>query len=224
MITCRSAAKNIYTLAYDLQVLLLKKRERDDVANRRRIREKHDETIDAETHTRGRGHAVLERGDEIFIHFDVVRLVFERFEFVFTTRRRRFALRRARFRVRHHLRLEAFTLIDGIGQLAERVRELATDDEELEPFGDSRFTTVRFRERRNLERVVENERGLNQIAFARGFKHFVQHVTDACRQLDTFDAFPSFLRVRLERGNCRCLGSFQVIPERHDVYARGFLD
>ena len=172
----------------------------------------------------GQRHAVLERRDEIFVHFDFVRFVLERHEFLLTRRRRGFALRCACLGVRDDLLLQTTTLVDRVRELAERVGELTTDDEEFKTLRHPGFAAVGLGERGNLERMVEHERGLNQVALARGFKHFVQDVSDARGRLDALDAFARFLRVRLERGNCRRLGAFQIVAERHDVDAGGLLD
>ena len=62
--------------------------------------------------------------------------------------------------MRSRLFFESFSLIDRVGELRKRVGQLSADDEEFETFGDAFFVSMRFRKRRDLDRVIENERWL----------------------------------------------------------------
>ena len=85
----------------------------------------------------GRRQAVLERAHVVGV--DVVRLLVAEL-------------------LQRRLRLEPPQLVDRIVQLAERVGELATVDDELEAFGQRGIVAVHARERRHLARVVAHER------------------------------------------------------------------
>src|SRR5207249_8170400 len=54
------------------------------------------------------------------------------------------------------------SLVDRVGQLCERVRVLAAEDDELESLHELRVVFARPRERRDLDRVVQDERRLPQ--------------------------------------------------------------
>ena len=117
------------------------RREKNHVANRRLIGEQHHQAVDTHPDATGRRHAVLERPDVIG-----VKLL-------------RFVVAGVALRA---LILEPRALIIGIVELAERVGELGAIDEQLEPFGEPRIATVRFRERRERARIVDHEGRLHQ--------------------------------------------------------------
>ena len=64
--------------------------------------------------------------------------------------------------VRHRLRLQPAPLVHWVGQLAEAVGQLAPGDKQFESLDDPGAATVRLGQRRDLQRVVENKRGLHQ--------------------------------------------------------------
>lgn len=60
--------------------------------------------------------------------------------------------------------LEALALIDGVGQLRERVCKLAPVHEELEPLREPLLVAVRLGQRRNLHRVLRHKRRLRRAS------------------------------------------------------------
>src|SRR5688572_17835685 len=64
----RSASCSSKGIRLRLVALRAHEREQDHVANRRRVGEQHDESIDADPLTAGRRHAVLERAHVVFVH------------------------------------------------------------------------------------------------------------------------------------------------------------
>ncbi len=61
------------------------------------------------------------------------------------------------------LGLEARALLVGVGELAEGVGDLHAAGERLPALGETLLGAMRARERRQLDRVVEHERGLDQL-------------------------------------------------------------
>ncbi len=61
------------------------------------------------------------------------------------------------------LGLEALALLVGVGQLGERVGDLHAPGKRLPALGETLLGAMRARERRQLDRVVEHERGLDQL-------------------------------------------------------------
>ncbi len=99
--------------------------------------QQHDEPVDADPHAPRRREPVLERADVVGV--DSLGLGVAPF-------------------LERGLRLETPQLLDRVVQLAERVRELAAGNDQLEAFGERGVVAVRARERRDLERVVAHER------------------------------------------------------------------
>ena len=67
-----------------------------------------------------------------------------------------------------HLGAELLGLLVGVVQLAEAVRDLHPPDEELEAVGGRRVVRLRLRERRDLRRVVDDERRLEEPSLRHG--------------------------------------------------------
>ncbi len=80
-------------------------------------------------------------------------------------------------RAARRLRLEASALIDRVGELGERVRVLATQDDQLEPFHEPRIVLARPGQRRDLDRVVDHERRLAQPRLDMLLEQVVQLLT-----------------------------------------------
>ncbi len=97
-------------------------RKEDDVADGRRVREHHDESVDSHAEAGRRGHPVLERADVVLVEvhrfFVAARLLLD-------------------------LRAKARGLIVGVVQLAERVAELSPVNEELEAVGELGLASLR---------------------------------------------------------------------------------
>mmetsp|Transcript_126 Transcript_126/g.446 ORF Transcript_126/g.446 Transcript_126/m.446 type:complete len:200 (-) Transcript_126:1236-1835(-) len=113
---------------------------------------------------------------------------------------------RLRLFVRRDLRFQSRALVRRVGELAERIRQLPTDHEQLEALGDVLLRAVRLRERRNLHRVVQHERRLAQSTLHGRLEEFVQDVAHAGRRRDA-----RYARHRLfisERAQRRLGGGF----------------
>src|SRR3954447_1944905 len=111
--------------------------EEDDLPNTAPPGEDHDQPVDAHSHPAGGRHAVLERAEEVLV---------ERLGLLVSGGGLAALL------------LEASALLVRIVQLRERVAELDAPREGLPPFDESRLAAVRLRERRQLDRVVDDER------------------------------------------------------------------
>ena len=110
-----------------------------------RIRQQHDEPVDADAEPGGGRHAVLERADVVGI--EVHRLD-------------------VAGRAAPDLLAEALGLVLRVVQLREPVRELAPVDEELEAIGHERIRVAPPRERRHFGRIRMDEGRLQQAALA----------------------------------------------------------
>src|SRR5436853_1045827 len=91
--------------------------EQDDVADRWLVRDDRDQPVDPQAHAAGWGKAVFERGEEVLVH------------------RMRFLIAGG---ASPRLVFEPASLIIGIIQLRERVSDLLSGEEELEPVGQPR--------------------------------------------------------------------------------------
>eukprot|EP00982_Pelagococcus_subviridis_P016542 31483-Pelagococcus_subviridis.AAC.12 len=160
-------------------LLLLQQRERDHVSDARAVRQQHHEPVHAQPHPPRRRHAVFQRGDEIFVELDRVVVVLERAQRLLPLRLRGRSRLGTRLGVRRDLPFQPLPLIHRVRQLAERVGELAADDEQLEAFGDPRLGAMRLRERGDLHRVVEHERRLSELRLHARLEHLVQDVPDS---------------------------------------------
>src|SRR6266571_6217354 len=80
-------------------------------------------------------------------------------------------------RTLRRLPLEARALIDGICQLSECVCILPAQDHELEALDESRIVLARPRERRDLNRVIDDKGRLPQIRLHMLLKKIVELVT-----------------------------------------------
>ena len=120
-------------------------REEQHVLDRRLARHEHRQTVDADTHARARGHAVLQRADEV--HVDEHRFVVALFR-------------------EAQLLLEAFELVDRVVQLGVGVAELLAVDEEFEALGQIGVFAVTLAEGRHFDGVVGHERRLDELLLA----------------------------------------------------------
>ena len=145
-------------------------------------------------------------------------------ERLLTLRLRRRPRALLRHLVRLDLRLQPFALVHRIRELAERVGELAADDEQLEPLRHPGLGSVRLCQRRNFLRVVQHKRGLPQLGLHGSLEHLVQDVAHARCLLHPGDAAHGLLIA--ERTQRRLRGGFSArevtreIP--HHVNAGGF--
>src|SRR5512134_1562850 len=101
-------------------------REHDQVADARRVGQEHQHPVDPHAEPAGRGHAVLQRSEEVLV--EGVHLV-------------------AEHRLHLLLQLELGALLDRVGQLAERGDELQPTGHEVEMLGQPRVLPMRARER-----------------------------------------------------------------------------
>ena len=117
--------------------------------------EEHHEAIDADADTRGGGHAVLERAEEVLVddHRFVVALVGQA-----------------------HLIHETLFLVDGVVELRVGVGQFLAVDHQLETLGQAGLAAVHLRQRRHFHRVVGDEGGLDELAFARFAEDFVDQL------------------------------------------------
>src|SRR3954466_14924610 len=126
-------------------------REQDHVANRRTVRQQHDEPIDPDPlPARGR-KAVLESPDVILVHG--MRLVIAA-------------------GAAGELSLEATPLFSRIVQFAERVCDLEPADVQLETFDGVGIVGLLLRQWRDLGRKVIDERRLHEFLFAQRLEDF----------------------------------------------------
>mmetsp|Transcript_44360 Transcript_44360/g.73930 ORF Transcript_44360/g.73930 Transcript_44360/m.73930 type:complete len:290 (-) Transcript_44360:874-1743(-) len=176
--------------------------EGDDVADGGGVGEQHDEAVHAEAHPARRGQPVLQRRQEVLVHLDIVACIILAF------------LASARRCVVHHLRFQAFALLDGIRELTEGVGELAAVDEELEAVRNARHRRMRLGQRRDLDRVLENKRRLHQLRLAQLLEHFIEHVAHA-RTLGDFVGTDACGRRRRPR--------LYHVSKRQEVHPCGFL-
>src|SRR3954452_8504014 len=116
--------------------------EEDDLADRALAGHQHHEAVDADADAAGRRHAVLERAQERLVH------------------RLRLLVALGRVAL---LRLEAGALVVGVVELGERVGELHAVDERLEALDEPRLAAVSLGERRQLDRVVDDELRLTDV-------------------------------------------------------------
>src|SRR5439155_4631436 len=118
------------------------RRKEHDLPDRPSARQQHHETIDSEPEATGRRHAVFQGLHEVL----VVRL--------------RLLVARLQQTL---LLLEASTLLVGVVQLGERVRDLDAADEPFETLNQPLLAPVRLRKWRQLFRIVEDEGRLDQV-------------------------------------------------------------
>jgi len=136
------------------------RREQDHIANRRRVGQQHDQAVDADTAATGRRQAVFEGADEVGV-------VIHRF---FVTGILGF-----------HLFLEAGGLIFGVVQLGEAVGDFATDDEQFETLGDFRVVVGGAGQRRDFNRVVDDEGRFPALGFGTGFEQLQLQAAQTAR-------------------------------------------
>ncbi|ABA50357.1 Hypothetical protein BURPS1710b_2724 [Burkholderia pseudomallei 1710b] len=119
-------------------------REQQYVANRRAVGQQHHEPVDADPAAACRRHSVFERADVVGV--EEHRLFVARVLLL-------------------DLLPEARGLVFGVVQFREAVRDFAAGDEQLEALGDARHRVRFARERRHLDRVVDDEGRFPQLRF-----------------------------------------------------------
>src|SRR5579863_4250150 len=130
-------------------LLRAQQRKQNDVADGARVGEQHGEPVDADSlATRGR-HPVAQGANVVLI--DGVGGEISLF-------------------AQELLVLEPVALLGRVVQLAEGVSDLHAADVQLEALDKVRVVRLLLRQWRHLEREVDNESRLDEIAFRRGFK------------------------------------------------------
>ncbi len=81
--------------------------------------------------------------------------------------------------LRGDLRIEARFLVFRVVQLGEAVGDLAADDEQLETLGDLRARIAAARQRRDFDRIVDDEGRLEQMRFGQFFEQRQLQAADA---------------------------------------------
>ena len=117
-------------------------RKEQHIADGRRVGQEHHQTVDAHAHAARRRHAVLERAHVVLViaHGLVVAHILGR-----------------------NLRAEALGLVHRVVQLAEGVGVLVPANEQLEALGEVRVASLLLGQRRHLQRVVDHERGMDEL-------------------------------------------------------------
>jgi len=124
-------------------------REQDHVAYVCAVGEQHHQTVDADPFSGSGRQAVFQCAHEI--------VVLEHRLFI------------ARL-FRGHLRIETRFLIFRIVQFGKAVGDLASDDEQFEALGNFRVCIAAASQRRDFDRVVDNESRLEQMRFGQFFE------------------------------------------------------
>ena len=119
--------------------------------------------IDAHAEAADRGHAVLERTQEVLV--ERVRLVAEHLLHLL-------------------LQLELRSLLDRVGELAEGSDQLETRRDQVEVLREAGVVAVRPRERRHLAREVAHERRLLDRAFDELLEQLLHDLARAPARLD----------------------------------------
>ena len=139
---------------YDLLLNRLHRGEQQHVADRGAVGQQHDKTVDAEAQAARGGQAVLQSIDVVVI------------DLCLAVRLDGLAL--------GHLALEAALLVDGVVQLAEGVAVLGAVDEILEPLGEGGIIRLALGQRADLDGVVVDEGGLDQLVLDEGVEELGQ--------------------------------------------------
>ena len=133
-------------------------REQNDLPNRRRIGQQHDQPVNADAFSGGRRHAVFQRPHVIFIH--LVRLFVPFFVFL-------------------RLLFEPPFLVKRIVQLRKRVAHFLTGNVEFETFDKFRVVRFRFGKRRHFRRKIHHERRLREMRLDNVFEYLHQQLAFA---------------------------------------------
>src|SRR5450759_2922633 len=138
--------------------LLLHDRKQDHVPDRWLVRQQHHQPVDPYAKATARRQAVLDGAKKILIHrvrLDIARGALGR------------------------LPLEARALIDWVRQLRECVRVLTSKDDQLESLHEPRVISPRAGKRRDLDRVVDDERRLSKFCLHVLFEQVVELIADS---------------------------------------------
>ena len=122
-------------------------RKKQHIADGRRVGEQHDQAVDADAHAARRRHAVLERADVVGV---VAHGLSSPMPFASTCAR------------------ETLGLINRVVELGEGVGVLMTHDEQLETLRELRVVGLLLRQRGHLERVIDDERQLDDLLLGDG--------------------------------------------------------
>lgn len=136
--------------------------EQQHVTDRRAVGQQHDEAIHAEAEAARGGQAVLKGVDVVVVDLGLA------------VRLNGLAL--------SDLALEAGLLVDGVVQLAECVAVLGAVDEILKALGEGRVGGLAFGQRADLDGVVIDEGGLDELILDKGVEELGQDCA-LCRDL-----------------------------------------
>ena len=131
-------------------------REEKHIADGVVVGEHHHEAVDADPLSGGGGHAVAQSPDEVGVHVH------------------RFVVSGDLFGL--DLCLEALVLVEGVIELVEAVGEFFSGHEELEALGDLRVFVAAARQRRDVDGVVDDEGGVDQLLFNKSIKQLSLNV------------------------------------------------
>src|SRR3954452_8350834 len=132
-------------------------------AYRRRVRQHHHQSVNADAFAGGWGETVFERADVVVVHGV------------------RIGVAAALF---FELLLESAPLFERIVQLAEGVRDFEAGDVQLEAFDRLWVVRLLLRERRYLGREVVDERRLDERRFAERFEDLHRQLARAAPRCD----------------------------------------
>lgn len=141
--------------------------EKQNVPDGGGIGQEHDDPVDAETDAAGGWHSVFKCSDEVFINGHCLIVAFC------------FFLR---------LLFETRTLVDGVVQLAESVAILCAGNEKLKAFNDPGIIRFALCERRNLNGIINNKRGLDELALNKFIKGRKKNLADGRSFILNFEA------------------------------------
>lgn len=130
------------------------------------IGQEHDDPVDAETYAAGGG-----------IPYSSAAMKFHQW-----------ALPHRRLLLFLRLLFETRTLVDGVVQLAESVAILCTGNEKLKAFNDPGIIRFALCERRNLNGIINNKRGLDELALNKFIKGRKKNLADGRIFILNFEA------------------------------------
>ncbi len=124
-------------------------REKDDVSDRGRIGQQHDQPVNPDALSGSRRHAVLQGTDIIDIEYRMYLIIIAPFGNLF---------------------LKAFSLVDRIVQFAEGVGNLPAGDKQFKAIGDTRVVLVAPGQRRDFGRVGGDKGRIDQFFLDQEFE------------------------------------------------------
>ena len=141
----------------NLLVNRLHRGEQQNIADGGAVGEQHDQAVHAKAQAARGGQAVLQCVDIIVIHLSLA-----------------IGLNGLAL---GNLTLKAALLVDGVVQLAEGVAVLGAVDEVLKALGKGGIIRLALGQRANLDRVIINEGGLDQLVLNKGIEELGQNGT-----------------------------------------------